>query len=259
MVEEGFCHPTFFEFLFYMAMVLFAREKVDVMVIETGLGGRLDATNVLESPKVCVITSISRDHMQYLGNTIPQIAGEKAGIIKMGVPVVFDDTDKDASAVIGAKAKEMKAVSLPVSKLLYDTEDSSEGILLKEKGEKGLRLSIPFEAPYQGTECRDRRYRLFSFTGSERYFTGITDAVICEGISAARWPGRMEKLQKMFIWTAPTILGELLLLSRQQERSRKEPVKKPGFYLLLWQIKNMKPWQKNFVKVLTGQESVWCI
>ena len=130
MVEEGFCHPTFFEFLFYMAMVLFAREKVDVMVIETGLGGRLDATNVLESPKVCVITSISRDHMQYLGNTIPQIAGEKAGIIKMGVPVVFDDTDKDASAVIGAKAKEMKAVSLPVSKLLYDTEDSSEGILL---------------------------------------------------------------------------------------------------------------------------------
>ena len=87
--------------------------------------------------QVCVITSISRDHMQYLGNTIPQIAGEKAGIIKMGVPVVFDDTDKDASAVIGAKAKEMKAVSLPVSKLLYDTEDSSEGILLKEKGEKG--------------------------------------------------------------------------------------------------------------------------
>ena len=104
MVEEGFCHPTFFEFLFYMAMVLFAREKVDVMVIETGLGGRLDATNVLESPKVCVITSISRDHMQYLGNTIPQIAGEKAGIIKMGVPVVFDDTDKDASAVIGFPA-----------------------------------------------------------------------------------------------------------------------------------------------------------
>ena len=71
MVEEGFCHPTFFEFLFYMAMVLFAREKVDVMVIETGLGGRLDATNVLESPKVCVITSISRDHMQYLGNPLP--------------------------------------------------------------------------------------------------------------------------------------------------------------------------------------------
>ena len=226
------------------------------MVIETGLGGRLDATNVLESPKVCVITSISRDHMQYLGNTIPQIAGKKAGIIKMGVPVVFDDTDKDASAVIGAKAKEMKAVSLPVSKLLYDTE-TAQGILLKEK-EKGLRLSIPFEAPYQAqnAEIAVTALRILRI---RKVFTGITDAVICEGISAARWPGRMEKAQKMFIWTAPTILGELLLLSRQQERSRKEPVKKPGFYLLLWQIKNMKPWQKNFVKVLTGQESVWCI
>ena len=88
MVEEGFCHPTFFEFLFYMAMVLFAREKVDVMVIETGLGGRLDATNVLESPKVCVITSISRDHMQYLGNTIHRSQG-KSGDHKMGVPVVL--------------------------------------------------------------------------------------------------------------------------------------------------------------------------
>ena len=193
MVEEGFCHPTFFEFLFYMAMVLFAREKVDVMVIETGLGGRLDATNVLESPKVCVITSISRDHMQYLGNTIPQIAGEKAGIIKMGVPVVFDDTDKDASAVIGAKAKEMKAVSLPVSKLLYDTEDSSEGILLKEKGEKGLRLSIPFEAPYQAQNAEIAVTALRILRDQKGIFTGITDAVICEGISAARWPGRMEK------------------------------------------------------------------
>ena len=193
MVEEGFCHPTFFEFLFYMAMVLFAREKVDVMVIETGLGGRLDATNVLESPKVCVITSISRDHMQYLGNTIPQIAGEKAGIIKMGVPVVFDDTDKDASAVIGAKAKEMKAVSLPVSKLLYDTEDSSEGILLKEKGEKGLRLSIPFEALYQAQNAEIAVTALRILRDQKGIFTGITDAVICEGISAARWPGRMEK------------------------------------------------------------------
>ena len=93
MMKEGFCHPTFFEFLFYMAMVIFAKEKVDVMVIETGLGGRLDATNVLEKPAVCVITSISKDHMQYLGTTIPEIAGEKAGIIKAGVPVVFDDSE----------------------------------------------------------------------------------------------------------------------------------------------------------------------
>ncbi len=193
-----------------MAMVLFAREKVDVMVIETGLGGRLDATNVLESPKVCVITSISRDHMQYLGNTIPQIAGEKAGIIKMGVPVVFDDTDKDASAVIGAKAK-----------CKSKEEDSSEGILLKEKGEKGLRLSIPFEAPYQAQNAEIAVTALRILRDQKGIFTGITDAVICEGISAARWPGRMEKASENVYLDGAHNPGELLLLSRQQERSRK--------------------------------------
>ena len=89
-----------------MAMVIFAKEKVDVMVIETGLGGRLDATNVLEKPAVCVITSISKDHMQYLGTTIPEIAGEKAGIIKAGVPVVFDDSDAEAGGSDTQQGKE---------------------------------------------------------------------------------------------------------------------------------------------------------
>ena len=118
MVKDGLPHATYFELLYAVAMVAFQKEKAEYVVLETGLGGRLDATTAVEDPAACVITSISLDHMQYLGNTIPQIAGEKAGIIKMGVPVVFVDTDKDASAVIGAKAKEMKAVSLPVSKLL---------------------------------------------------------------------------------------------------------------------------------------------
>ena len=90
-----------------MAMVLFAREKVDVMVIETGLGGRLDATNVLESPKVCVITSISRDHMQYLGNTVSEIAGEKAGIMVPGVPVIYDGNDPDAAGVMREHAEKL--------------------------------------------------------------------------------------------------------------------------------------------------------
>ena len=141
MVEEGFCHPTFFEFLFYMAMVIFAKEKVDVMVIETGLGGRLDATNVLEKPAVCVITSISKDHMQYLGTTIPEIAGEKAGIIKAGVPVVFDDSDAEAGAVIRNRAKKMNAQCFPVSDLLYEAvngaKEGSDCLCLKEKEDYG--------------------------------------------------------------------------------------------------------------------------
>ena len=90
MVGRGYCHPTFFEFCFYMAMVLFRDKQVDISVLETGMGGRLDTTNVIERPLACVITSISLDHTQYLGDTIPAIAGEKAGIIKRRVPVVFD-------------------------------------------------------------------------------------------------------------------------------------------------------------------------
>ena len=120
-----------------MAMVIFAKEKVDVMVIETGLGGHLDATNVLEKPAVCVIASISKDRIQYLGTTIPEIAGEKAGIIKAGVPVVFDDSDAEAGAVIRNRAKKMNAQCFPVSDLLYEAVNGAKeevtAFVLKKK------------------------------------------------------------------------------------------------------------------------------
>ena len=82
LVEEGDYHPTYFEFLFLMGMIVFKQEDVDYIVLETGLGGRLDATNSVLSPMACVITSISLDHVEYLGDTIEKIAGEKAGIMK---------------------------------------------------------------------------------------------------------------------------------------------------------------------------------
>src|SRR6185503_11737875 len=85
-------HPTFFEVTTAAAFELFRRANVDVAVCEVGLGGRLDATNVL-SPVVTVITSIALDHEQYLGRSLRQIAAEKAGIIKPGVPVVVGDLD----------------------------------------------------------------------------------------------------------------------------------------------------------------------
>ena len=81
MMEKGYSHPTFFEFVFLMAMDLYGRKKPDFVVLETGLGGRLDTTNVIRHPLACVITSISLDHTQYLGDTVEKIAAEKAGII----------------------------------------------------------------------------------------------------------------------------------------------------------------------------------
>ena len=93
MVKDGLPHATYFELLYAVAMVAFQKEKAEYVVLETGLGGRLDATNTIEHPIATVITSISLDHTEILGDTIEKIAGEKAGIIKEGVPVIYDGTN----------------------------------------------------------------------------------------------------------------------------------------------------------------------
>jgi dihydrofolate synthase / folylpolyglutamate synthase len=97
--------PSFFELCVAMAFDHFAREKVDIAVIEVGLGGRLDSTNVI-TPLLSVITNISYDHMNLLGNTLPEIAGEKAGIIKPGIPVVIGETHPESAPVFLKKATE---------------------------------------------------------------------------------------------------------------------------------------------------------
>ena len=106
--ERGFfepLHPSFFELTTAMAFRYFAEEKVDVAVIEVGLGGRLDCTNVIR-PDLCIITNISLDHVQFLGDTLEKIAGEKAGIIKPGVPVVIGETTPETRPVFLKKARE---------------------------------------------------------------------------------------------------------------------------------------------------------
>ena len=110
---------NFYEYLFCMALLCFAEEKPDYCIIETGLGGRLDATNYVDNKLLTVITRISLDHVQYLGNTTAKIAAEKAGILRLGVPVVYLDGDADASAVICRKASELDAPQIPVSKKDY--------------------------------------------------------------------------------------------------------------------------------------------
>ena len=100
--------PSFFELTTAMAFNYFAEQKVDIAVIEVGLGGRLDCTNII-TPVLSIITNISPDHTQFLGNTLAEIAGEKAGIIKPGVPIVIGETTPETKAVFAAKAKEAGA------------------------------------------------------------------------------------------------------------------------------------------------------
>ena len=128
-------HPTFFEYLFFMAMLAFSREKPDFCILETGLGGRLDATNAVDEKELSVITRIGLDHVEYLGNTIEAIAGEKAGILKKGTPVVFSDTVGEASLVLQSRAAQLGIQAYPVTKNDY--------AFLKIKNKTDLQIFYP--------------------------------------------------------------------------------------------------------------------
>jgi dihydrofolate synthase/folylpolyglutamate synthase len=110
MTAEGLSHPTSFEIETAMAFLYLLWEKVDYAVVEVGMGGRLDSTNVIRNPVCSVITSISMDHNQFLGDTLTKIAIEKAGIIKQGVPIITCNQDKEVIQVIKQKAKEKDAL-----------------------------------------------------------------------------------------------------------------------------------------------------
>ncbi|WP_418763475.1 bifunctional folylpolyglutamate synthase/dihydrofolate synthase, partial [Enterocloster sp.] len=184
-----------------MAMALFADETPELVILETGLGGRLDATNVVENPLACVITSISLDHIMYLGDTIEAVAGEKAGIIKRQVPVIYDDTVPEASEVIRERAVQMASKAYPVGKgdfSILETKD--QGLSIRAEGEAAqafaaagpLVLEIPFEAPYQAENAMLAVKTAAVLGQRERGFR-LTEAQITEGIRTARWAGRMER------------------------------------------------------------------
>lgn len=120
MKAEGIAHPSYFEFLFAMGMMAFEESDAEYIILETGLGGRLDATNSVPFPLLTVITSISLDHTQLLGNTISDIAYEKAGIIKKGVPVFCDGSNEEALNVIRRQAEIKGTCCREISKNAFE-------------------------------------------------------------------------------------------------------------------------------------------
>lgn len=123
MEEEGEGHPSYFEFLYGMGMVAFEEMDVEYIILETGLGGRLDATNSFENPALTIITSISLDHTDILGDTIEKIAAEKAGIIKRNVPVFFDGSNKEASDVISRTALSVDAPCREITNHAFEIQE----------------------------------------------------------------------------------------------------------------------------------------
>ena len=188
---EGEGHPSYFETLFLMGMLIFKEAGVEYLVMETGLGGRLDATNVVEKPLACIITSISRDHTEYLGDTLEAIAGEKAGIIKAGVPVIYDASQPGPAAVIAAKAKEMGSPAWQMEPSFYEMKTQSrEGItfIFAYPGGEKAELAIPYVAKYQMMNASLAFYTMHILQDVHE----IPKNVLAEGLSKIKWPCRME-------------------------------------------------------------------
>lgn len=191
LVAEGSYHPTYFEMLFLMGMVIFAEAGVDYVMLETGLGGRLDATTAVEEPAACVITSISFDHMQYLGNTIAEIAGEKAGIIVPGVPVIYDGNNPEAAKVIRKQAEALGSPYYEVKK--ENTEilrNTSAGIdfCMENEYYGNTAFSIPFIAGYQVMNAA------LALKTAEvlKDMVNLPKDSVLRGLRETRWQGRME-------------------------------------------------------------------
>ena len=168
-------HPSFFEFMTAMAFLQFARRGVDAGIIEVGLGGRLDATNVVE-PAVTAITSIGLDHCEMLGNELAQIAAEKAGIVKPGRPLVLGRVPPEAEQVIRAIAGERGA---PVHSVRAEFGEAIE---------RYPRTNL--EGDYQ-------RWNAATATLAARLLPaawGVTDAVIARGLLHTNWPGRWQRV-----------------------------------------------------------------
>ena len=176
-------HTTYFETVTAMALAVFAG-TTDIVVLEVGLGGRLDATNVVR-PELCVITPVDFDHEQFLGKSLEAIAGEKAGILKPGVPAVFARQRPEAARVLDARAGELgigvaRTSDWQVSDLELDARGSRFSV------GKVLPISCPLPGEHQVENA-------LAAVAALRCL-GIPDAVIAAGIAAARWPGRLERV-----------------------------------------------------------------
>lgn len=196
MEEEGLGRPTVFEHLTALAFLYFADNHVDYAVIEVGLGGRFDATNVVRSPILSVIASISFDHTEFLGNTLESIAFEKGGIIKNGCPVVLYNQSECVYNVIKKLSDERN------SKLYYAFNEKID-IIRQNIDETILSISneyfkydnilLPLIGEYQIKNCA---LVLLAAYVLKQSGLSITDENIREGILKSRWNGRMEVCQK---------------------------------------------------------------
>ncbi|MBE0552361.1 MAG: bifunctional folylpolyglutamate synthase/dihydrofolate synthase, partial [Rhodobacteraceae bacterium] len=177
---------TFFEITTCAAFLAFARTPADWTLLEVGLGGRLDATNVVEAPRLCIITPVSMDHESYLGDTVAKIAGEKAGIIKRGVPVIVGPQTEEGLMVIEDRAARLGAPVLAFGQHWNVWEERGRLIYQDENGLLDLPLpNLPGPHQVQNAGAAITALRALG-----------RDGAACEAaVTRAFWPARMQRLR----------------------------------------------------------------
>ena len=192
-------HPSFFEMLFFMACIYYKEKRPDFLVLETGLGGRLDATNTISSPVLTIITEIGLDHMEYLGDTKEQIAGEKAGIIKPLVPVVYASRHESWDRVIEDRAKETDSpIYKTIPENIKNLETTAFGIDFSFQSlyDDSEFLCLPIKAPYQ---AENAGLALLGVKALKTSGFDISLEKTVSGMKNVKWPGRMEAVKDNLI------------------------------------------------------------
>jgi len=174
---------TFFEATTALGFLAFAQKPADILLLEVGVGGRLDATNVIEKPILTAITPIAMDHMEYLGETLELIAGEKAGIIKNNTPCVVGRQAPEAAEVLAKKAAELNA---PLIRMGAEWSVENHHYISATK-------NIPLNPSLAGEHQFDNAATAIACIEALPQF-GITDAQIAQGLASAVWPARLQKL-----------------------------------------------------------------
>lgn len=189
MTKEGFHHPTFFELNTAISFMYFKEMNCDAAVIETGLGGRLDSTNIIKNPVLSVITTIGYDHMAILGNTLGEIAFEKAGIIKPGRPLaLYGGNDKEAVMAIRKKADESGSIVYESDfELIENVKIVDTGYIFDYKSFKNLEIRMLGKH-----QINNACLALDAAVIMNRNGLFVSDESIRNGLLNTKWPGRVE-------------------------------------------------------------------
>lgn len=259
MEREGKGHPTFFEFLFAMGMLVFAQSKVEYGVVEVGLGGRLDCTNIIKKPVCTILTNVSLEHTEILGNTVEQIALEKAGIIKENVPLFFFDENEIVSRIWRERAQALGcpwySISLKNIKILNISPKKIDFSLHSRYYVYGS-LTLPFIGSYQV-----RNGGLAVLAAS--FLENIHRECIEDGLRNVVWHGRMEHIEDgIYLDGAHNTAGVQMFVQSVKERASYikgncrllfSAVMEKDYPAMIRQICEHVKWDKIYITQIQGK------